>query len=86
MTTKNMSRIKPLSADEKTRLLALVRERALHDEVSFANEAKREGLEEGREDVARKLIEMNLLTDTQIAAASELTENDIKALRKEIKH
>lgn len=85
-----MIRIKQLSADEETRRLAFVRERALRDEVSFINEAKREGLEEGREegheDVARKLIEMNLLTDTQIAAASGLAEDDIKALRKEIKH
>jgi len=95
---KAMERLKELSADEETRRLAFVRERALHDEVSFINEAKREGheqgreqgleqgLEQGRKDVARKLIEMNLLTDAQIAAASELTEDDIKALREEIKH
>ena len=59
-----------------------MRERALHDEVSFLNEAKREGREEGRqegreqarEEVARNLIAMNLLTDEQIAAASGLTE------------
>lgn len=89
-----MSRIKQLSADEETRRLAFVRERALRDEVSFINEAKREGLEQGleqgvgkgRKDVARKLIEMNLLTDAQIATASGLAEDDIKALRKEIKH
>ena len=44
-----MNRIRELSADEEARRLAFVRERALHDEVSFLNEAKREGREEGRE-------------------------------------
>ncbi|MCL7931014.1 Rpn family recombination-promoting nuclease/putative transposase [Halomonas llamarensis] len=87
---KAMSRIRELSADEEARRLAFVRERALRDEVSFLNQAKREGLQEGREagrqDVARKLIEMNLLTDSQIAAASGLTEDDIKALREEVGH
>ena len=42
-----MNRIRELSADEEARRLAFVRERALHDEVSFLNEAKREGREEG---------------------------------------
>ncbi len=100
-----MNRIRVLSADEEARRLAFVRERALHDEVSFLNEAKREGREEGREEgrkegreegrekgreegrkagreqVARNLIAMDLLTDEQIAAASGLTEPEIKALR-----
>ena len=76
-----MHRLRELSADEETRRLALVRERALHDEVSFLNEAKREGREEGREEVARNLIAMNLLTDKQIATAAGLTEAEVKALR-----
>ncbi|WP_017429381.1 hypothetical protein [Vreelandella jeotgali] len=42
-----MSRIRELSADEETRRLAFVRERALRDEVSFLNDARREGMEEG---------------------------------------
>jgi len=62
-----------------------VRERALHDEVSFLNEAKQEGREEGRaearEQFARNLIAMNLLTDEQIAAASGLTQTEVAALR-----
>jgi len=45
-----MDRIRQLSADEEARRLAFVRERALHDEVSFLNEAKREGRKEGREE------------------------------------
>jgi predicted transposase/invertase (TIGR01784 family) len=84
-----MNRIRQLSADEEARRLAFVRERALHDEVSFLNEAKREGrqegLEQGREqackEVARNLLAMNLLTDEQIASAAGLTEAAVKALR-----
>ncbi|EIC20499.1 hypothetical protein [Thiorhodovibrio frisius] len=55
-----MSRIRELSADEEARRLAFVRERALHDEVSFLNEARRKGLQQGlqngREEVARNLM------------------------------
>ena len=76
-----MNRLRELSADAETRRLAFVRERALHDEVSLLNDAKREGREEAREEFARNLIAMNLLTDEQIATASGLTEAQIKALR-----
>ena len=76
-----MNRIRQLSADEEARRLAFVRERALHDEVSFLNEAKREG----REEVAQNLVTMNLLTDEQIAAASGLTVTEVKTLRDELK-
>jgi len=37
-----MSRIRELSADEETHRLAFVRERALRDEVSLLNDARRE--------------------------------------------
>ncbi|EIC23719.1 Rpn family recombination-promoting nuclease/putative transposase [Thiorhodovibrio frisius] len=80
-----MNRLRALSADEEARRQAFVRERALHDEVSFLNEAKREGRQEGRdqarEEVARNLLTMNLLTDEQIATAAGLTEATVKALR-----
>jgi hypothetical protein len=72
-----MSRIRQLSADEEARRLAFVRERALHDEISLLNDARREG----REAVARNLIAMQLLTDAQIATASGLTEAQVQALR-----
>ena len=47
-----MSRIRELSADEETRRLAFVRERALRDEVSFLNDAKRN--EKGGKKVVRR--------------------------------
>ncbi|WP_053070650.1 hypothetical protein [Halomonas sp. PR-M31] len=86
-----MSRIKELSADEEARRLAFVRERALRDEISFINEAKREGREEGlqegreegREEVALNLIQMNLLSDAQIARVAKLSEVEVRALRDE---
>ena len=45
-----MSRIRDLSADEMAFRRALVRERALRDEVSFLSEARDEGREEGRQE------------------------------------
>lgn len=53
---KAMSRIRELSADEETRRLALVRERALRDEVSFINEAKQEGRQEEAQRILRKQL------------------------------
>ena len=46
----NAKQPKALSADEEARRQAFVRERALHDEVSFLNEARREGRQEGRQE------------------------------------
>ncbi|WPL18939.1 PD-(D/E)XK nuclease family transposase [Thiorhodovibrio winogradskyi] len=79
-----MNRLRALSADEEARRQAFVRERALHDEVSFLNEAKREGRQEGRETLARNLLAMNLLTDEQIASTAGLTEATVKALRNQV--
>jgi hypothetical protein len=59
---KAMSRIKQLSADEETRRLAFVRERALRDEVSLLNDAEKRGRVEGRMEgesrLLRKMIEI----------------------------
>ncbi|WPL16969.1 hypothetical protein Thiowin_01951 [Thiorhodovibrio winogradskyi] len=85
----SLNRLRALSADEEVRRVAFVRERALHDEVSFLNEAKREGRmeghkegrEEARREMARNLLAMNNLTDEQIATAAGLTEAAVKALR-----
>ena len=45
---KAMSRVRELSADEEARRMAFVRERALRDEVSLLNQARREGVQDGR--------------------------------------
>jgi len=76
-----MSRIRELSADEETRRLAFVRERALRDEVSLLNDAKREGRHEGVEGMLRKQIalkfgELPEWVDERIASASDARLDD----------
>lgn len=79
---KAMSRIRELSADEETRRLAFVRERALRDEVSFLNDARREG----REEVARNMILKTEMDDAVIADIAKLTVDEVAHLRAEMKH
>ncbi|WP_017429380.1 Rpn family recombination-promoting nuclease/putative transposase [Vreelandella jeotgali] len=81
-----MSRIRELSADEETRRLAFVRERALRDEVSFLNDARREGREEGIEQTARNLIKLGVLSDEKVAEVTGMTVAEISALHAEDKH
>lgn len=77
---KAMSRIRELSIDEEERRLALVRERALRDEVSLLNDARREG----REEVARGMIWKTELDDSSIADIAQLTVDKVAHLRTEI--
>ena len=74
---KALNRVKELSADEEARRLAFVRERALRDEVSFINEAKREG----RRETALKLIKLTEMDDAMIADVTELSIAEIAKLR-----
>ena len=84
-----MNRVRELSADEEARRLAFVRERALHDEVSLLKEAREEGrkqgeqigLQKGRQESARNLIQLGVPTDRQIAQATGLSIEQIEALR-----
>lgn len=77
-----MNRIRQLSADEEARRLAFVRERALRDEVSLLNDAKREG----REEVVRSMILKTEMDDAVIADLTGLTEQEVRTLRAEVKH
>ena len=97
MTKSAINRIRELSADEETRRLAFVRERALRDEVSFLNDAKREGHEEGRQEAeqraleskrnaARKLIALTEMNDQLIAEIEELPVEEVEKLRAETQH
>ena len=56
--------LRQLSADEKVRRLAEFREKRLHDEISSLTGARREGLQQGRqqekENTERKLRELGL--------------------------
>ena len=51
-----LQRIRDLSADEETRRLAFVRERALRDERSELRAAREEGWEEGREEALAAML------------------------------
>ncbi|MCG5526481.1 hypothetical protein LRB11_16380, partial [Ectothiorhodospira haloalkaliphila] len=71
-----MNRLKELSADEEARRLAFVRERALRDEVSLLNEAKREGRHAGFEGLLRtqlafKFGELPSWVDERLSSASD---------------
>ena len=75
-----MSRIRELSADEETRRLASVRERALRDEISLLSDARREG----REEVARGMIRKTEMNDSSIADIARLSVDEVARLRDEI--
>ncbi|MCQ4323273.1 Rpn family recombination-promoting nuclease/putative transposase [Stutzerimonas stutzeri] len=77
---KAMSRIRELSADEEAQRLAFVRERALRDEMSLLNDARREG----REEVARAMILKTEMDDASIADIAQLSEDEVAHLRAEI--
>lgn len=78
-----------LSADEETRRLAQMREKALKDEVSMLYAArkegekkgKKEGKKEGREETAQNLLSMGVLTIEQIARAAGLSVAEVERLQ-----
>ncbi|NEV65271.1 Rpn family recombination-promoting nuclease/putative transposase, partial [Thiorhodococcus minor] len=76
-----IEKLRELSADEEARYWAESRAKALSDEASLLAEAREEGREEGeqiglqkgREDTARNLIALGVLTVGQIAQATGLS-------------
>ncbi len=58
-----LERLKVLSADEETRRLAFVRERALHDEASLLKDAKEEGRTEGMEEAVVKMLNAGMAAE-----------------------
>jgi flagellar biosynthesis/type III secretory pathway protein FliH len=49
-------------------------------------QGERIGIQKAKRETARNLISMNILTDTQIAQASGLSEAEVQALRSETTH
>jgi predicted transposase/invertase (TIGR01784 family) len=88
-----LNRVRELSADEESRRLAFVRERALRDEVSLLKEAREEGFQEGEQtgmqkgrlaaaqETACNLIALGMLSAAQIAQATGLRIEQVEALR-----
>ncbi len=68
-----------LTGDEEIRRLAELREKAIRDEVTNINAARRKGTEEGRNEVAKKLKEMGMKTE-DIVKATRLKIDEIEKL------
>lgn len=64
----------------------LVKKERLQGEQIGIQKGRMEGRMETMRETARKLIAMNILTDAQIAQASGLPEEEVKALHSGIKH
>ena len=81
--------LETLSGDEKIRLLAAEREKALKDEASMLGAALRKGekigLEKGARtkavDTAKKLLTIGVLSVEQIADATGLSLDEVRALK-----
>ncbi len=74
--------LEKLSADEKTRMLAEQRERALKDEASLLGAARRQGERSKAIETAAKLLKMGVLSVEQIADATGLRTDQVKAMQK----
>lgn len=72
-----LSTIKHLSADEETRRLAFVRERAVRDELTLLKEAEERGIEKG--------IEQGIEQGVSIGIEKGRTEGEAKILQKLLK-
>ena len=75
-----LEHVRILSANDRERRLAFVRERALRDEVSFLKEARQEGRQEGqhqgiegtlRKQIALKFGELPVWADDRLTQASD---------------
>ncbi len=78
--------LETLSGDEKIRLLAAEREKALKDEASMLGSARRKGIKIGMEksarNTAKKLLAIGILSVEQIADATGLSLDEVSALQK----
>ena len=81
-----IEKLRALSADEEARYWAEAREKALSDEATLLLEAWEEGRVEARQETARNLLRLGVLTDEQIARVTELTVAEIEALRAAAPH
>lgn len=69
-----------LSEDEEARRIAEIREKALKDERSITSEIERKATEKSKREMARKLLNLGVLTKEQIAEVTELSVQEIEKL------
>lgn len=74
--------LETLSADDQTRLLAEMREKALKDEASMLSAARREGMEKSKRETALNLLSMGKLTVSEIALVTRLAPEAVEKLKK----
>ncbi len=72
-----------MSLDEETRRLYEAREMFLHDQATRMQEAKEEGLEEGKEFVAKNMLSLGI-EDELIIKATGLDQAIIDKLKKSL--
>lgn len=70
-----------LSADEEQRILYEMRAKQLRDEISALNKARRDGIEQGKLEAAKALLD--ILDDETIASRIGLALEEVQALRKQ---
>ena len=77
---KAVLKLRELSADEETRELYELREKARRDEIWIREGGRKEGRQEGRQEVAKKLLAKQRPID-EIMDVTDLTRDEIEKLR-----
>lgn len=69
-----------LTGDAETRRLAELREKAIRDEAAGLKSARRKGIEEGKKEVAKKMLAEKIDIEL-IMKITELTKEEIEKLK-----
>ena len=77
---KAEQKIEYLSSDEETMRIYYERERSLHERANMISSAEARGLEKGKLEIAKNLLDMNISIE-QIVLATGLTEEEINKIK-----
>lgn len=77
---KAEQKIEYLSSDEETMKIYYERERSLHERANMISSAEARGLEKGKLEIAKNLLDMNISIE-QIVLATGLTEEEINKIK-----
>ena len=78
-----MNELEKISKDKELRRVAELREKAIRDEKNGLRHAKEEGIKEGIEQVAKKMLELNIPIQ-DIIKTTGLQEKQILELKKNV--
>lgn len=79
-----MEELEEISKDEQLRRIAELKEKAIRDEQNGLRHAREDGIKEGIEKVAKRMIELNIPI-ADIINVTELTEKQILEIKKNSK-